>query len=247
MRPIVIGAALTLILGLSWLAFVTLSPNPEVYIPADGWAVVEINQMPESVDFLERTRLSNLVDVDASAIQARISEVLSDDDLMVLRQSVDRAWVSLHGVDQKESGAYRPELSVVLSPHVLARKDLRSWIEQAVLSEFGEGADILQKDNLKIIRGPKEGQVLYLGEMEGVLLIANGERAWTSLELTANGSVNSLFENDSFEAIRSHLGDEFDLFLYVAGTEDGLIPRFGYAISLDGRQVADSYYEVPVN
>ncbi|UCF37604.1 MAG: hypothetical protein JSU96_01680 [Acidobacteriota bacterium] len=247
MRPIALLLSALLLLTAGLGVYFTLSqPDPITFVPADTPALILVNRLPSSLNFVERTRFAGLVDLDTGELQARLNEAFSGIGLEALRDNVSRAWLCIQGLEAKESGSFRINFSAVIEPAGFTDSELRTQIEQAVRKAFGEQKiRVNRQDETAIFEGPEPGQLLYTGTREGYLLLANNVAGWRDLELTLSGHHASIANNEVFQRVTARVNPEMDLFVYVSQElAPGIIPGFAYGVTIVGEQVTESYAEV---
>ena len=240
MRPaLLVFVALSLIGILLWW-FGPSRIQPEQMAPAHVLAFMIIERFPDSLDFIPETRLGEWLDLEATEFQNQTFK----EWFLALTQYLDRACLVLHTVEHKESGAFRPHLTAFLHPASSRTEAAEDWIRQKVREKFGEGVTtIVEEDSAQVMRGSKEGQVLFMAAERGWLLVSNSEAGWKDVRLTLDGRAPNLGAKSSFREIQSQVSGDLDLFFYFNG--EGLAPlveEFGYGVRIDGKEVFDAYW-----
>lgn len=147
-------------------------------------------------------------------------------------QGVARAWIAVHGLERKPEGALKIHFTAILVPRMFRLSAIREWIEEKTKARF-EQAEFKQlgKAGITEIRGTRTGQLLYLAEREGALVVSNTELG----RLIASGDPMgpTLDEHPQFEQARE-LGLHHDIFLLVRGSRLlSAFPDFAYALDIE--------------
>lgn len=243
MKQSAIAAALVLILsGLLWL-LLPRRHSVDGWIPSDAMALLVLNQIPDSLDFIEETRLKNWLDVDTGKLAGKI---VTSDYVHELSACLDGAWIVLHAIQPKENGSYRIGFSAFLFPRQFQYERVRRILVQAVKERFGSIVEEQQLEGLvEVIRGELPGEIFYITEIESCLLVSNIESGWKSVLARRQGVGEGLREQADFRDICRAVGIDSDVFLYFRGAGD-LVPKFGYAIDLrSSGDIKDRYFEIP--
>lgn len=221
----------------------------ERWIPQDILALIVINDAPAHLDFLERTRLKNWFDLDADKLRQKVSPPMQEQIAQLFRRDLLSAWILVHRLGVKPGGSLRVDFSALLVPRPLHREALKLRIELATLNFFGAGdTSTFERENIRIYKGARPGQILYLVEMPDWLLISNSEEGWQSTLQTTTGLTPSLADSLRFRRVQSHLRIDSGLFVYFRGSELlPLLPEFGYVVPWNDEDDSDEYYEIPRN
>ena len=216
-------------------------------VPADLAGLVMVNRFPDSLDFLPQTRLGEWLNDDAGLFKARLAEQAEGEWFSVLKESLERACLVVHTLEQKESGAYRPHVTAYLWPLSGRSAAVEEWIQTKVVERFGvDRTTIVQEGAVRVFRGEAVGEVLYLSHERGYLIVSNSESGWKNVQLALAGRAPNLGERRSYKDVRSRIDQGIDLFFYFSGAAaHSLLPEFGYGVRVDKDQVTDLYWEVP--
>ena len=219
----------------------------EKVVPGDILALVVVTSPPASLDFLDQVQLRQWLDLDAQTVLEHVPEQLRDPLLSLFVGEAKSVWLFVHGLTQQENEAWRIHFTALLvprSPH--PPQVLELPIEAAVMSLFGaENVETSQYENVLIYSGKEPGQVLYQVRMPDYLLVSNSSEGWQKTLLTATGQETSLFQDPSFQRVKSHLRIDGGLFLYFRVNRlFPLLPEFGYLIRWRAGRFSEQYYEV---
>jgi len=156
-RALIVLSVVVLIGGLVWM----LRPaefQPEEMAPASLLGLVIVERFPDSLEFLPKTRLGEWLDLEASELQNQ----LEGEWFVSLKGNVDRACLIIHSFSRKASGAIRPHVTAFLWPKPNRTNAVEDWICREVVKGFGDSnTTIVEEGTAQVIRGSKEGQVLY--------------------------------------------------------------------------------------
>lgn len=235
-----------LLLGLWWLLTSVDEPAFDRFIPADVFGVLVINSFPDSLEFVSQTRLGEWVEIDLGT-RPELRELYESGLVDAIRESVESVWLCIHGIRLSESGSYRIEFTAFMALHHGRGEYLEQKFEDAVTDRFGpEKTSVLDEDGVRILRGEEKGHIFYLSRTAAFLSVSNTRAGWTQVQLARNRTIPSLAESFGYQSIVERLDSRSDLFLYFGGARSfSFLPEFGYTVDIDGKEVRDSYYEVP--
>ena len=242
-HALVVFLALVLVGTLFWWF---QSPEIDVMVPSELAGLVIVNRLPDSLDFLPRTRLGEWLDVEPVEIEAKLNLEIDREWVDEFRKNLVQAAVILHSLQRRESGSFRPHFTGLLRLRRGWQPYVEEWLEQEVLGRFGEDqTKILEQGPVKVFQGEQDGQIFYMSSEDGWLIFSNSKRGWEAVQLTLAGRRPSLKEIRSFQEVRERVDDTSDLFFYFSGLgTEQFLPEFGYSVRLEGDQVDDSYWAV---
>lgn len=245
MRTPTAGIAILLLLsGLAWWRL----PEPsrvepiDTLVPDNVLALILVREVPDSLDQLSNTQLLQWLTPHLRQAQEKISEEELDEYLNLFRENLIQASGVIHSLQRKESGAFRVDFTLFLYP-----KQGRGWGLSRYLAEWGRrifGADVqtLEEGPVRIVRGSEEGQILYLVQMPGYLIVSNTGTGWEQTLETLREERPSLAENADFRRVR-HALQESEIFVYFRGPRVlPILPEFAYGINLEGKNSTDRYF-----
>lgn len=234
-----------LVLALWWQLARVDTVEFERLIPADILAVLVINRFPNSLDFVEQTRLRDWIEIDLND-RPEIRELYDSDLFETMRRDVENMWLCLHGISLSEGGAYRIDFTAYVMPKKGLGQHLVQVIETAVVARFGsDGTSLLEEDEVRSFRGEQKGHIFYLKQTEGFLAMSNTEAGWLQCSLAQGKQIPSLSESPSYRRIVENLDLDSDLFLYFRGSRALIsLPGFGYTVDIEENSVRDAYYEI---
>jgi len=239
MRPALVVFVVLSLIGILLVWFGPSPIQPEQMAPAHLLGFMIVEKFPDSLDFIPRTKLGEWLDLEAAEFENQTFM----EWFLALKQNLDRACLVLHTLERKENGAFRPHFTAFLHPASSRTEAAQDWIRQKVREKFGEGATVVEEDSAQVLRGSKEGQVLFMAAERGWLLVSNSEAGWKDVRLTLEGRAPNLGAKSSFREIQSQIRGDLDLFFYFSG--EGLAPlvgEFGYGVRIDGKEVFDAYW-----
>jgi hypothetical protein len=238
-------AVVALLIVLWWQLSWAGRPEFERMIPEDVLAVLIVNKFPESLDFLEETRLSEWVEIELGT-QPELTHFYQSDLVALFQDSVESLWISINRLHSIDTGEYRIEFTAFIEPRWGAVRSLEEQIADAVLERFGrDDASIVQEGEAKVFRGKEVGHLFYLRSGDGYLMMSNNESGWFESTLASSGAVPSLAGSVNFQEILANVDCSSDLFLFVRASDVyGLFPEFGYSVNLGEGGVEDNYYEI---
>lgn len=244
------GLGLLILLPAIWWVLPS-GPGPLDVAPAGIEAVLVLNRVPESLDFLSQTRLAGQIDREEMVeLAGRLSESAAGDWLRESREWVDSAAFIVFELTPREPGTYRVGFGLVLEFRPLARLRMSTvarQIAELAAGKFREdGEVVIIQEPVLVVRGVKPGQVLFLEEARDLLLISNQEEYRRQLAGAARGQAGRLVDDPGFQLGLQKVSPASDLFLYARGQDRfGLIPRFLWGLELEGGAVKESYFELP--
>jgi len=240
-RTLVLLAIVLLIGALIWLLR-SEERKPAELVPASALGLMIVNRFPDSFDFLSETRLGEWLELDPAELENRVAA----EWFVALKGSLSRAILILHSVEQKESGSFRPHITAFLRPKFNRALEVKDWIFSEAAERFGKDvARVEEEGSAQVIRGLEAGQVLYVAIEEGWLIVSNSDFGWRDVQLVSSDRLPRLRSKKSFTEIENHIGTHQDLFFYFGGEGvDGLLPEFGYGVTIEGEEVIDSYWAI---
>lgn len=237
-------------LAAAWWLYPT-SPEPLELVPAQVQALLLVNEVPPNLSFLAQTRLARQFDPeDLQEMAEAYSRSGAHTMVAELARLTDSAAMMIFDLTPRETGRYRIEFGAVVKARFPSRMNSpeirRRLIEIATARFQADGAVHLNEGPVTVLVGSISGQVLYLQEIRGLLLVANSERSYQLLEQAASGRTERLQENAAFQLGVSRGPADPDLLLFVRGGDRfGLIPQFVWGLELEGEEVRESYVELP--
>ena len=214
-------------------------------VPEDVLGLLVINHPPANLDFLDESIFDNL-GLDTQILRQRLTSELGAELRILFREDLENLWFIVHGLEHRETGAWKVQFTALLTPRPLRTKFVKLRVEAVVRNIFGFPTRILDCEYIRVYSGSRTGQVLYQALLPETLVISNSEQGWKKTLRTAAGKELSVARNFSFRRVKNYLPIDAGVFIYVnAHKIFPLLPSFAYAVRQRRGEWEGKYYQVP--
>lgn len=237
---------LLLLAGLLWWLLPASSRVEPIdaLVPDNVLALILVREVPETLDQLSHTRLAQWLTPHLREVEEKVTEEELEEYLALFREHLVQASGVIHSLQRKDAGSFRIDFTLFLHPRKGRGGGLSRYVEEWGRRLFGPTAQILEEGPVRILKGSDEGQILYLVQMPGYLVVSNTGAGWEQTLETLRQERPSLAEDSDFKKVRRAL-QETEIFLYFRGPGVlPVLPEFGYGINLDGQISTDRYYSL---